>query len=113
MKQYLHKIKRGLVYIGVNEMRYLKSFKKKIIDELGESASYNELVYKYGEPSEIAEIYLEREGVQSLNKKRNTWLILSIISLFSIILILSLLFKSYWDGKQSYIDKETIIIKEE
>lgn len=113
MERYLKEIRKRIGFLDRNGKKYISSFKDNILAEFGENVTYNQLIDKYGSPEDIVQVYLESEGVDTLNKQRKIRIYLTIALVTFIAIAVILLVKSHIEGTNSYVDREKTITEKE
>lgn len=91
IRQFLREIRKNIPGSGKRKGQILRQVKASILEYLAEvpSASYGDLVTRFGTPAQIAETYLEELDVPDLRKQLTIRKkILVIVSLVAICIIL-------------------------
>lgn len=113
VKKYIRQLKKEFPYIGKNEKIFISSLEKKILPDTNTLYSYNDLVSKYGSPSEIASTYFEENMTYSYHKYQKIKIIIYVLITTLLILVISIIFKNVSESNDSYINREIIEIQEE
>jgi hypothetical protein len=117
-KKYMKKVRKLFQLISKSERAYLKDLEKRVNDysEDFPNAVYSDYVDHFGEPKEILILYYEHTDIDKLVKyitfRKYIMAILAVITICSIS-VSAMFYKSYLEGKDSYINREVIEIIEE
>ena len=115
--KYIKNVKKLFELSSKDERSYLEDLKNRVMDfsEDFPLADYNDYVEHFGDPKDILILYYEHTDtdmlIRRIKVRKYLILILTIITVFSVFMSI-LLFRSYLDGKNSYIDREEVIIEE-
>ncbi len=115
--KYLKKVKKLFGIYGSEERKYFKDLSLKVDDYTAENpnAVFADYVDNFGEPKEILVLYYQYTDTDLLAKRislRKYLNIFLIIILIFFIILSALLFKEHIEAKNSYIDREEVIIQE-
>lgn len=92
IRQFLREIRKNIPGGGKRKGQILRQVKASILEYLAEvpSASYGDLVTRFGTPAQIAETYLEELDVPDLRKqltiRKKILVIVSLVAIFIILL---------------------------
>lgn len=114
--KYIKNVKKLFELSNKKERNYLNDLKKRVADysEDFPKADYTDYVEHFGEPKDILILYYEHTDTDLLIKRiqLRKYLILTLIIITIISSIITTIISiSYLDGKNSYINREEVIIE--
>jgi len=117
VEQYIKNVRKLFELSSKHERLYLKDLRNRLIDysEKFTDATYSDYIEHFGEPKDILISYYEYTNTDLLIKRIKIRKYL--VSILIIMTILSLIFSTiifinYLEGRQSYIDREEVLIVE-
>ena len=105
IKKYIKACMLLFPVYGVKERKYLNNIKQNLIDiSLEDELNYEQIIERYGEPSEVIASYYEQEGYLNIIKKNQLFsLIRKSIIVLLILISIFLCYKSY-NLHQQYLE---------
>lgn len=97
IKKYIKECKLLFPIYGSNERKYLNNIKQHLTDiSLEGELNYNQIIERYGKPSDVIASYYEQEGYLNIIKKAKLFsLIRRFIIILLIIISVFLCYRSY------------------
>lgn len=112
--KYICELKRLLTGIGKDGKKYYLKLKNDIIENYSD-LKYEELLNRFGDPSEIADAFFSEIDQEVIQRKIKIKKVIIVISAMIVLLLLLFLFFYYTainNAENSFIHKEEVIIEE-
>lgn len=116
-KKYLKNVNKLFMFPGKEEKGYLNDLKRRVNNYAEDfpEANYNEYVEHFGEPKDNLIEYYENTDVNLLMKRiavKKYLMVGLVASLVVLAIFTTFIYKSYVDGKKSYVDHVETIVTE-
>ena len=117
-KKYMNDVKKLFELTSKSERLYLKDLGNRIIDysENFPKSTYFDYIDHFGEPKEILISYYEHTNTETLIRRikvRKSLITILLIVIVFLLIFSTVIYLSYSEGKESYIDREQVIIDDD